>query len=173
MIGATEENGPVLEATYRGVLAALRPVVAGQGHLFGSRPSLADFALFGQLSQLGTDPGPAAIMREEAPEVLHWLRRIDDASGVDGDWHDDPTPLEGLLRIVGGDYLPFLVANADAVAAGRDMVEVDLASGPFSNASYRWQAKCLSRLRELYVDAGLNAQIRAMLDRTGCTRYLA
>ena len=172
MIGATEVNGPLLAATFRAVLGALRPAIMTDGYLFGSRPSLADFALFGQLSQLGSDPGPAAIMREDSPEVLHWLRRIDDASGVEGVWSGSLSNLEGLLRIVGGDYLPFLVANADAVAAGRELVEMDLASGRFRNTAYRWQANCLSRLRDLYASSDLDAGTREMLDRTGCTQYL-
>lgn len=173
MIGATAENGPVIEATYRAVLAALRPICAGQGYLFGTRPSLADFALFGQLSQLALDPAAAEIMRVEAPEVLHWLRRIDDASGLDGEWV--PESLDGLLAIltiIGTDYLPFLAANADALQASEQVFQVDLGSGSFTNMPYRWQGKCLTRLREMFVQAELSAPVRGLLARTGCLDIL-
>ena len=173
MIGAVPANAPVIEAGFRDVLAALAPICAGRGYLFGTRPSLADFALFGQLSQLGTDPAPAAILRDEAPEVLHWLRRIDDASGVEGAWGSGAEGLEPLLTIAGRDYLPFLAANEAALAAGRDMVEVELGSGPFRNRAYRWQAKCLARLKALHAEAELDTATRALLDRTGCTAILA
>jgi len=54
-------------------------------YLFGSRPTLADFGLFGQLIILATDPTPASEMRRRAPDVLLWLLRLDDASGVEGE----------------------------------------------------------------------------------------
>jgi glutathione S-transferase len=87
ILGATAENKPLLEESYRRILAAFEPHVAMTRYLFGSRPSLADFAWFGQLSQMATDPTPMRIMREAAPFTDHWVRRLDDASGVDGGWY--------------------------------------------------------------------------------------
>jgi len=84
ILGATAENKPLLEESYNRILAAFEPNVGMTKYLFGSRPSLADFAWFGQLSELATDPTPMRIMREKAPFTDHWTRRLDDASGVDG-----------------------------------------------------------------------------------------
>ena len=47
------------------ILAAFEPYVGMARYLFGSRPSLADFAWFGQLSEIATDPTPMRIMREK------------------------------------------------------------------------------------------------------------
>ena len=58
ILGATAENKPLLEASYRRILAAFEPNVGMTKYLFGSRPSLADFAWFGQLSEMATDPTP-------------------------------------------------------------------------------------------------------------------
>ena len=172
LVGATPENGPVVEGAYRTILDAMRPICA-QGYIFGTRPSLADFAIYGQLSQLAADPAPAAIMRDEAPEVLHWLRRIDDASGLTGDWAVDYFDnLQALLKIAGQEYLPFLVANSAALNAGSDMFEVDLPSGTYRSAPFRWQGKCLTRLRELYAQANLSIPARDLLARTGCLDIL-
>src|SRR5215469_9108572 len=112
ILGATSENKPLLEESYRRMLAAFEPHVGIGKYLFGSRPALADFAWFGQLSEMATDPTPMRIMRERAPFTDHWVRRLDDASGVDGAWSSREQALgkwaEALLRIAGELYLPFL-----------------------------------------------------------------
>ncbi len=64
ILGATAENRPLLEESYHRMLAAFEPDVGMTKYLFGSRPSLADFAWFGQLSEMATDPTPMRIMRE-------------------------------------------------------------------------------------------------------------
>ena len=130
ILGATAENRPLLEESYRRILAAFEPHVGMNNYLFGSRPSLADFAWFGQLSEMATDPTPMRIMREKAPFTDHWVRRLDDASGVDGQWYPREQALggfaEALLRIAGELYLPFLVANAEAFANGLERLEIDV-----------------------------------------------
>ena len=65
ILGATAENKPLLEESYLRILAAFEPHVGMTSYLFGSRPSLADFAWFGQLSEMATDPTPMRIMRRE------------------------------------------------------------------------------------------------------------
>ena len=60
ILGATAENKPLLEESYLRMLAAFEPHVGITSYLLGSRPSLADFAWFGQLSDclLYTSPSP-------------------------------------------------------------------------------------------------------------------
>ena len=69
-----------------------------------------------------------ADLRERAPFTDHWVRRLDDASGVDGEWYPRERVLNGwveaLLRIEGELYLPFLVANAEAFARGLERLEI-------------------------------------------------
>jgi glutathione S-transferase len=55
ILGATSENRPLLEESYHRILAAFEPHVGMTRYLFGSRPSLADFAWFGHRS---LDPAP-------------------------------------------------------------------------------------------------------------------
>src|SRR6266404_996249 len=81
-----------------------------------ARNRSSNFARFGELSEMATDPTPMRIMRAKAPSTDHWVRRLDDASGVEGEWYLREQALggmaEALLRIAGELYLPFLVANA-------------------------------------------------------------
>lgn len=179
LVGCTPENAPIIEETYLTVLDLLEGHVGHHDYLFGSRPSLADFGLFGQLKTLATDPTPMAIMRTRAQRTEDWVRQLDDASGLEGDWLDADAPLpdaaRGLLELAGAVYLPFLVANAQAFQNGDELVSLDLRGKPYRQAPFRYQAKCLSelraRLRTLKGDALDRA--RATLEATGCWAMLA
>jgi hypothetical protein len=178
ILGATAENKPLLEESYLRMLAAFEPHVGMTSYLFGSRPSLADFAWFGQLIEMATDPTPMRIMRENAPFTDHWVRRLDDASGVEGEWYPRERALggmaEALLRIAGELYLPFLVANAGAFAKGLDRLEISVWGLRYALAPFKYQVKCLQQLREKF--AALNVENRAalkpVLERTGCWAHL-
>jgi glutathione S-transferase len=174
ILGATVENRPLLEESYRRILAAFEPHVAMTNYLFGSRPSLADFAWFGQLSEMATDPTTMRIMRERAPFTDHWVRRLDDASGVEGEWYSRQRALgawaEALLRIAGELYLPFLVANAQAFARGLERLEIEVWGLPYALTPFKYQVKCLDQLRGKFaaLDAQDRAALQPILTRTGC-----
>jgi len=179
LVGCTEQNRPLIEESYRFVLDTLDRHVRAIPFLFGARPSLADFGLFGQLQILSVDPTPMAEMRERAPDVYCWLLRLDDASGVEGDWLDPkaslPETLTALLRHCGETYLPFLAANTRALQEGRDEVALDIMGRPYVQAPFRYQGKCHDALRKKL--AALPGEARRRLDpvleQTGCLRYLA
>ncbi len=174
IVGCTPENKPVIEDTYHRVLALLERRVSVYDFLFGTRPSLGDFGIFGQLKPLSTDPTPLAIMRAEAMKTESWVRQLDDASGIDGEWldpNDDlPAATMGLLELTGEYYMPFLLANAAAVEAGEDSFSLTYAKGPYSQDTFRYQLKCLSELR--YRLSTLSGEpeerTRAILRQTGC-----
>lgn len=177
LVGCTPENAPVIEASYHRLLAIMERHVRREGFLFGSRPSLADFGLFGMLKTLDTDPTPMAIMRAEAPHTEHWVRRIDDASGVDGAWRGGPPSpwVTDLLRMAGDVYLPFLEANLAAVEAGDDAFATEIEGRPYSQGVFKYQAKCWRTLRAAYarLDAAERDRIAPLLDETGCLAPLA
>lgn len=179
LVGCTEENRPLVEETYLCVLDLLQAHQSESDYLFGSRPSLADFGWFGQLYQLGIDPTPMAVMRARAPRVYQWLQRLDDASGVEGAWLDPAAPLPAavtdLLALAGRVYLPFLEANAAALAAGRETFSMTALDKPYAQGTFRYQAKCLGWLREelAALEGEPRARTRRALEAAGCWAYLA
>ena len=178
VLGATAENRPLLEGSYHRILKAFEPHVGMTKYLFGSRPSLADFAWFGQLSELATDPTPMRIMRKNAPFTDHWVRRLDDASGVDGQWYPREQALSGmaeaLLTIAGELYLPFLVANAEAFRKGVECLKINVWGLPYTLAPFKYQVKCLNLLRDKFsaLDAVDRTALRPVMERTGCWAHL-
>jgi len=178
LVGCTAENAPIIEASYHRILALLEGHVGMFQYLFGSRPALADFGLFGQLKTLATDPTPMAIMRAEAQRTESWVRQLDDASGIDGAWLDPQTPLPaatlGLLQLAGEVYLPFLNANAAAVARGDDSFAVNLMGRPYSQGTFGYQVKCLQALHDKLaaLQGDALARTRSVLEETGCWQPL-
>lgn len=174
LVGCTENNRPVIEASYHQLLAALETGLDAQPFLFGSRPSIAEFGLFGQLTILATDPTPATIMRAEAPGLLPWLLRLDDLSGLEGAWlpaEAAPSPaVIAILRLIGRYYLPFLVANAAAFAEGREEFGVELDGRTYRQGAFRYQVKCLDTLRHRFAALPPDARRRLepLLDDAHC-----
>ncbi len=179
LVGCTPANAPIIEQSFLGVLDLLEAHVGLHSYLFGSRPSLADFGLFGQLKTLATDPTPMAIMRARAQRTEDWIRQLDDASGIEGDWLAADAPLPdatmGLLELAGEVYLPFLAANAEAFENGEPILHLDLLGKPYSQAPFRYQVKCLSELRGRLrgLDDAARDRARSVLQATGCWDVLA
>ncbi len=146
--------------------------------LFGTRPSLGDFGVFGQLKPLSTDPTPLAIIRGEATRTESWVRQLDDASGIEGKWlrpvDELPDATMGLLELTGEFYLPFLLANFAAIEKGEDRFSVTYDAGPYSQATFNYQVKCLMELRRRFAELEGEAAIRtrAILQKTGCLEAL-
>lgn len=163
LVGCTAENFALIEASTRAVLAALEAHVPERLFLFGSRPSLAEFSLFGQLSQLGTDPSPQAMMRADYPYSYRWLAHIDDLSGTDGEWEAGFAPVVAeLVRIAGAVYVPFLAANAEAAEAGAETFRMEAMGHPYEQGVFKYQLKCLADLRSRY--ASLDQAARSLVD---------
>ncbi len=151
LVGCTHENFPLIEASTRAVLAALEDHVVNRHCLFGTRPSLAEFGIYGQLSQLGTDPTPQAMMRADYPYAYRWLAHIDDMSGTEGEWEAGFAPVVAeLVRIAGQVYVPFLRANAEAADMGAATFRMEAMGLPYEQGTFKYQLKCLRELQARY-----------------------
>jgi glutathione S-transferase len=178
IVGCTRENFPLIEASTRALLSALEAHVVNRHGLFGTRPSMAEFGLYGQLSQLGVDPTPEAMMRADFPYCFRWLLHIDDMSGVEGEWDAEDAEyapaIRAILGQVGSIYLPFLIANADAAQAGAETFAFTAMGLPYTQGVFKYQVRCLADLRARFaaLDAAAHARIDPLLDDAGCLAAL-
>lgn len=150
--GVTGKTAPAIEALYLEALAAMELALAHAPYVLGGRPTAADFGLFGPFFRhFFCDPTPARLMRDRAPRTLQWVTRL---------WGADPAQLcaaplpdhvpdsaAGLLRLVADHHLPYLAANADAVAEGRARVRFEDGGATFTIPASPYRAWCLDRLR--------------------------
>jgi len=182
VVGSNPTTAAVIEQSYRRLLALLDSRLGEARFVMGDRPGVCDFALYGQLTQLvGFDPTPAAIALETTPRVVAWVDAVDDLSGLEPggeQWLERDRVAEALgplLAEVGRTYVPFLVANAQALATGAECVETTIDGRPWVQRPFAYQAKCLRWLRESH--ERLAARDRAALDpvlqSSGCGPLLA
>lgn len=179
VVGSNETTGPLIEESYVRTLRTLQDHLHQRPFLFGRRPGRADFAVYGQLTQLALfDPTPAAVSLEEGSRTIPWCHIIEDLSGMEpsgADWDgaNDLAPgVGGLLAELGRVYAPFLLANATAIDAGSEQVDCEIDGRPWTQKSFPYQAKCLGWLRGSYgeLSAGARATVDSMLAGTGCER---
>jgi glutathione S-transferase len=165
LVGCVPEHAELLEQSYHHVLEILEPFVALEKFLFGTRPSLADFGLFGQLKTLATDPTPREVMRAKAPRVDTWTMRLDDTSGVEGEFLalDDLDPVvEKLIKLICEVYLSYLEANNSAHHANAKNFSTTLDGHKYTQATFKYQVKCLQHLREKYAGLPTTAKEKLM-----------
>jgi glutathione S-transferase len=174
-VGSSPETKDVIELSFQRQLAILDPHLATRPYLFGRRPVLADFGLAMQLYECSTDPTPARIMTASAPNVLTWIQRMLNPTN-DGDlesWEALAPTLEPLLtQEVGGIFLPWSTANAEALAAGERTLSVELNGVRFTQDTQKYHAKSLGALRARYAAVENKTALDPVLERTGCRKWL-
>ncbi len=182
VVGSNERTWATIEASYTRFLAAFEAHLEHYPFLLGKRPGAADFAAFGQLTQLAHfDPTPAALTLAQAPRVYAWVGLVEDLSGMEPG-PDDWLPREALgssllalLQEVGRTYVPVMLANARAVAAGQPQVHCVLGDVPWQQQAFPYQAKCVRWLREERLALGNpeRREVDRILDGTGCMPLFA
>ncbi len=178
LVGCTEANMPMLMKIAETVLDALEQAVTELPFLFGTRPSNADFALFGQLCQFTLDLAAIEPCQARAPYTMRWCHHVHDLSGHEGEWRKGDQPasaaLEPLLALAGEAYLPFLLANLEALESGAESVRIEAHGLSYEGAPFKYQKRCLIELRRRYADLSGpgRAAVDPVLEATGCLEPL-
>lgn len=169
---------PLIGSSTHAVLYALEAHVVDRHCLFGKRPSLAELGIYGQLSQLGVDPTPEAIMRQDYPYRFRWLLHVDDMSGIDGDSDAQDAPcssvVKQLLTVAAAIHAPFLLANVAAIEAGAQTFSITAIGLPYTQGTFKYQVKCLAELRTRYaaLDGHARVIVEPLLKETHCLEML-
>ena len=175
-VGSSAETAPTIEASFMRLLGLLEPCLRRRAYLLGARPSLADFGLAGQLTQLLSDPTAGALIKRQAPSVVLWIDRMENPER-EGEFASLDTlrgDLAALLQQeIGPVYLAWMAANAQAVAADAPGVSIEIGGGAFSQKPQRYAAKALAELRRKRALLGGNEEVAALLSETGCDSPLS
>ncbi len=163
-------------------LAIMERAIRKRPFFFGSRPSNAEFAIFGMLSQLLQDLSSNRLMREQYPFTSRWVDVIDDMSGFEGDWEslsDQPecflnSPVYDLLKLSGRYHLPMLLANQRASQNQEKVYWLEVAGVPYERRVLPRCLPCLPALQKQYgaLSDSAKAALNPVLEDTGCLQFL-
>jgi glutathione S-transferase len=153
--GVTTETRTAVESSYFAALSALEDIFATRNFILGDRPTQADFGFMGPMFRhFFCDPDPGRIMRDRAPGVLEWVarmwnmkpQRFSSAAQIDALESD----LGPLLELVATVYLPYLMANQDAVMANREVVSYEALGVRWTEPAKPYRLWCLDQLRRAH-----------------------
>jgi glutathione S-transferase len=181
VVGSNATTAETIESSYARLVGVLDTLVQAQGYVLGARPASADFAIYGQLTQLGIiEPTAAAIMAKTSRRVRGWIDRMEDLSGLqpeESDWvsRDALKALKPLLGEIGRVYAPFLLANAQAVMGGKETFAAMIDRRAWTQPTFAYQAKCLKWIRDEYaaLSSADKASVTGLLAGSGCEALLA
>lgn len=118
-LGVLPASYATVEQDYLDFLHKLDTHFEQRAYLLGGAPTLGDFAFFGPLyAHLLRDPASGIIMQAHAPRVVAWIDRLrtgaSDATPL-SDLASPPRSLLPVLRLLCRDFVPIVVAEAQAV----------------------------------------------------------
>ena len=193
-VGATPEAGPAIEAHWRASLAALSAHFERHDYLLGARMSSADCALMGPVyGHYWTDLVSRHVLLETSLPLVRWVEFCS-VPGADeqGDWEAGDALPEGLLevlRVMGTDAVPVLLATIRAVEAWADehaevgaaapravgLAESTLRGTPLERAAQCYALWMLQRVLGPYraLDAPSRARVDQALEGSGWEPLLA
>ena len=166
-IGSLDANQ--MKAAGEAFFAAMENLLKHQHFILGSKPSIADFALYGQLTQYVSDPTMCNLMKSTAVRTFQWSHLVDDLSGWDGEWANLSdissellTPFFDLVR----DYYFPMAEFSLALSEGQDL------SGSVNGLAYRAKTflDLKTRLAALSDDA--KSALQKMLEPVDCWQTL-
>jgi len=169
---------PLFLRQYEALLDILEAGLSRNLFLFGERPSIADFGLYGMLSQFVIDPTPSKIIRERAVRLFQWTHYIDDLSGHDGEWSASSASSEtvrDLVKLAGRSLVPMMRAVSQAVARGEQMTSYEVDGVRLTGIARSEAANTWLWLKQMFAELSEADRqgLRGLLEEAGFWEALA
>ena len=181
VVGSSNETADLIESSFNRFLIAFNKHLITSRFLLGDQPSSADFAFFGQISQIvNFYPTPREICHKLAPRVIAWVELMNDLSGLNSDenkWvelEQVPESIKSILSEFGKLYAPLLLENAKAVQNESLDWEVNVDGSIWKQKTFSYQAKCLKWIKEEFCALNENdrQRVKVFLSGTDCEQIL-
>jgi glutathione S-transferase len=174
-VGLEGEFGAVVEKSFKRFVKLLDDHLRRHLFLFGGQPSIADFAIAGQLIQLMKDPTPAKIIEKDGEFVAKWCAFMAEPK-ASGPYESLENLIDTLSPIFASElaagFLPWAAENLESSLASRERFEVTLGKDVSSLAPLRSAARSFRELRRKFVTGQQIEALKAFTDATETTVYL-
>jgi glutathione S-transferase len=174
-MGLEGELGSVVERSFKRFVKLLDDHLRKHLFIFGGRPSIADFAIAGQLIQMLKDPTPAKIIEKDGEFVQKWCEfMIDPKPSGPFEALDDlkETLAPIFAEELAGAFLPWAAENLESSLAGLETFTVTLGKDKLSLAPLRSAARSFRELRRKFVTGQTIEPLKVFTDETASTVYL-
>lgn len=175
IVGASQENWPALDSSWRRTALLLNAHLKNHLFLFGGRPAFADFSLAAQFQQMLLDPTPAEWLKDRTPFLVAWCEHMDDpkAGGPFAALADlEPTLAPLFAEEIGKTYLPWARANAAAVRVGTSKFSVTLQDGAFEQSAQTHAANAFAAVgRQVTRTLAESTALQVFLGETHCLAF--
>lgn len=173
-VGSSDQTADQIETSLAEALGQLESHLTSRPYLFGSRPSFGDFGLWGQIYNANRDPTPARLVHAH-PNVLAWTRRM--LAPIDEGDFESWSQLQGTLvpfirDQIGTLFLPWSIANREAIASGAETFEVELNGRMWAQKPQKYHARSLAALQDKFSEVSADPDVRALVEQTGCLSHL-
>jgi len=169
------ELGPVVEKSFKKFIKLLDDHLKKHLFIFGDRPSIADFAIAGQLIQMMKDPTPAKIIEKDGEFVAKWCEFMS-APTASGPFAALDDLKETLAPIFADDlaafFLPWAAENLESSLASAETFTVTLGKDALTLAPLRSAARSFRELRRKFVTGQTIEALKAFTDETAATSFL-
>jgi glutathione S-transferase len=110
----------LLEDSFQSLIQTLDYILKQRAFLFGERPTLADFSLYGQLGMNLSDPSTARIMQTQTPTLFAWLKVLHGCEGLRPRDTAAPVAIDAtlapLVAEIRRSFIPLMQQNQAACA---------------------------------------------------------
>ncbi len=178
VIGSNEVTGISIEESFKNLIGLLNKHLETRPYIFGNRPSIADFALWGHIYNLNNDITGNRLIQKLAPKLNDWIERMIDP-GEMGDfetWSDlKPTLLPLIKEEIAETFLPWVTANNDAVKNNEDELSITIKGRPFEHkvtSVQKFHVKSFGLLMEHYKTVSQDQELKEVLVEANVKEYL-
>jgi glutathione S-transferase len=167
--------GGAVEKSFKKFVKLLDDHLRKHLFIFGERPSIADFAIAGQLIQMLKDPTPAKIIEKDGEFVAKWCEFMS-APTASGPFAALDDLRETLAPLFADDlaqfFLPWAAENLENSLSGNESFTVTLGKDALTLVPLRSAARSFRELRRKFVAGQTIEALKAFTDETGATAFL-
>lgn len=174
-VGLDKEMGGVVEKSFKRFVKLLNAHLEKHLYIFGGRPSIADFGIAAQMSQLLKDPTPRKIIEKDGKFIMAWCEFMDDPKpgGPFDPLEDVADTLAPLFKKdISIAFLPWAAANLEAVLSRKDVVEATLNKDEVSHPPIKSAGRSFKDTRRKFSYVSDIEALAEFLEKNKATEWL-
>lgn len=166
--GIVPETYTLIERWTENILDILDAHFAKHGYLFGERPTVADFGLFGPMfGHLNRDPWPKRAWLDPRPNLQKWVEKMARGEQTSGELYPNdeiPPSIMPMVSIILKEFMPLMQDTANEIKkivkekgleSGRSLprattkLDYDMLDGTYSRGSFTYSVWRMQRIQKM------------------------